>query len=577
MPQKPRNLAAGLNRRDLLRLLGASGYSLALTGCGSESVSNETPQNTLPTGVSPFLHGVASGDPIADSVILWTRVTPIVEALPGSGLGGAVEVLWEISATPEFDSIEKSGKVLTDASSDHTVHINAEGLTPDQHYWYRFETLGVRSPVGHTRTAPATNQAVDAVRLGLLTCAEYEFGFFGACRHIAQRADLSAVLHMGDYIYEFGNSYGPIATPGEALGRQHQPPYDIVSLADYRTRYGQYRNDVDLQAAHAAHAFICIYDDHEVANDWWREGAENHDPSTQGDFFDRLAAGMQAWREWLPIRIPDLSEPQRVYRKLQYGTLVDLFLLDTRLYRDEQPTNAIVGYASVDPATDDPDRTLLGPEQREWLSAGLQSSNASWKVLGNQVPFYPFVVGTALPSLLTELLDPLDGTLPPLPAPLTVEDWNGYRADQSRMIEVMSQVDDVVILTGDYHESFAAEVPSNIGEYRLTRNSVAVEFICPAITSPGLSETLGGLGVPASDAIDTVFEANLTLGNPWVKYHEGFSNGYAVVEFNVQRTRYDYWYIDDRADPQTGVRVAASWQVERGSSLLSEASAPLAT
>jgi len=431
------------------------------------------------------------------------------------------------------------------------------------------------SPTGRTKTAPALNAKPAALRFGMVTCAEYEFGFFAAYRHLAARNDIEAVLHMGDYIYEFGTSYGPVATPGAGFGRVHNPPKEITTLSDYRTRYGQYRSDPDLQKLHARHPFITIYDDHEIANDWWREGAENHDDS-EGAFIDRLAAGLQAWREWLPLRQFSATDPLRAWRRMQFGDLVDLWAIDTRLYRDQQPTNAIVGYGSVDPAVDSPTRTMLGAEQKSWLKAGLAASTARWKVLSNQVPFYPFVVGAALPNVLEQLLDPLDGTLPPLPATLTVEDWNGYRAEQQEMMAVMAEAKTVVVLTGDYHESFAAEVPIHPGDYLLNGNSVAVEFICPSVTSPGLSETLEGVGIgPLSSLINPVFELNLTLANPWVKYHEGFSNGFAVVEFGRERTQMDYWFIADRSKADTTATVAASWEVRQGAAKLFKAAAPL--
>jgi len=569
-----------LSRRQLLSLMGASAVTVVATACGTSESNTDTKggaSSITATGDSArrFRHGVASGEPLPEAVVIWTRVTPSDDALPGSNKGAPTEVFWEVSRDADFKTILQSGKVMSSAARDHTLHIDVTGLQASTSYWYRFATQDGVSPTGRTKTAPALNAKPAALRFGMVTCAEYEFGFFAAYRHLAARNDIEAVLHMGDYIYEFGTSYGPVATPGAGFGRVHNPPKEITTLSDYRTRYGQYRSDPDLQKLHARHPFITIYDDHEIANDWWREGAENHDDS-EGAFIDRLAAGLQAWREWLPLRQFSATDPLRAWRRMQFGDLVDLWAIDTRLYRDQQPTNAIVGYGSVDPAVDSPTRTMLGAEQKSWLKASLAASTARWKVLSNQVPFYPFVVGAALPNVLEQLLDPLDGTLPPLPATLTVEDWNGYRAEQQEMMAVMAEAKNVVVLTGDYHESFAAEVPIHPGDYLLNGNSVAVEFICPSVTSPGLSETLEGVGIgPLSSLINPVFELNLTLANPWVKYHEGFSNGFAVVEFGRERTQMDYWFIADRSKADTTATVAASWEVRQGAAKLFKAAAPL--
>ncbi len=560
------------SRRKLLALMGASAVTTLAAGCaGGESDDTNVAPNQASN--AQFKHGVASGEPLPDAVVIWTRVTPFAEAVPGSGLGGPVDLAWEMATDINFSSIVRKGKVTARVAHDHTVHVDVDGLQPGTSYWYRFKAGSRVSPVGRTRTAPAADSSPEAIRFGMVTCAEWEFGFFAAYRHLAERDDIAAVLHMGDYIYEFGTSYGPVASPGQEIGRVHEPAHDIVSLADYRTRYGQYRSDPDLQLMHARHPTITIYDDHEVANDWWREGAENHNAATQGEFLTRLAAGLQAWREWQPLRAFSDTDPLRAWRHMQFGDLLDMWMVDTRLYRDQQPANAIVGYGSVDPIVDSPTRTMLGTEQRDWLLDGLTGSTAQWKIMTNQIPFYPFVLGASLPSLVAGLLSPTQGILPPLPAPLTVEDWNGYRFEQRTLIAAMKQSKDVIVLTGDYHESFAAEVPERPGDYLLDGNSAAVEFICPSVTSPGLSETLGRLGLdatglPLSPAIDTVFKANLALANPWVKYHEGFSNGFSVFEVNRERTQFDYWFLIDRTDPDSGAVHAASWEVRKGAAKL---------
>ncbi len=576
----------GLTRRQMLQLFGASAVSMAASGCGqTDGASGPTP-NPAPSGTTAnpasatpsermFRHGVASGEPLPNAVVIWTRPTPSDDAVPGSGLGADVPLTWEMATDPLFTQVVRMGNVVATSATDHCVHVDVTGLQSGRYFWYRFKSGELTSPVGRTRTAPDSASSPAALRFGIVTCAEWEFGHFGAYRILAGRDDVEAVIHMGDYIYEFGRGYGPIATPGASFGRLHEPDREIVTLQDYRIRYGQYRSDVNLRALHARHPFITIYDDHEIANDWWREGAENHTEGAEGTFVNRLTAGLRAWREWQPLRQFSATDPRQAWRKMQFGDLVDLWLLDTRLYRDRQPTNAIVGYGSVDPAVDSPTRTILGAVQKTWLKTGLAASTARWKVLGNQVPFYPFLVGPGLPTALAPLATAGAGTLPPLPATLSVEDWNGYRAEQREIIATMATIQNSVVLTGDYHESFAAEIPSSTGDYPADGNSVGVEFICPSVTSPGLSETLGRAGLPVPENIDRIFEANLTASNPWVKYHEGFSNGFAVIEFAREKTQYDYWFIADRTNPNTTARVAASWEVRNGAGKLFRSAAAL--
>ena len=528
---------------------------------------------------APFLHGVASGDPLADRVVLWTRVTPTADAVPGSGLGPPVDVTWEVASDPQFATVVAKGTVVVTAASDHTVKVDVAGLRPGADHWYRFTALGATSPVGRTRTTPAAGTALETLRIGVLTCAEYEFGYFGAYRHLAGRDDVDVVVHLGDYLYEFGIGYGSpptvLETPGPEIGRAHEPPREIVSLADYRTRYSQYRRDADAQALHAAHPVVVVWDDHEFANDAWKAGAQNHQPE-EGDFAARAAAARQAWREWQPVRQAP-GDDAVTYRTLRFGDLAEMWMLDERRYRDEQPQNAFISYGSVDPALDDPSRTMLGAAQRDWLVGGLTSSTAAWKVLGNPVMFMPFAMATPEMAIVKTLFGAALPVGLPLPPPLTVDDWNGYRAERDNLMRVMAEapVPDVVVLTGDYHESFASDIAHPIESYRLDGSSVGVEFIAPSATSPGLGETLERGGFPNGDAINSVFEANIALNNPWIKYHEGFSNGFGVLELTAAHAQFDFVFLADRLDPATAATVAASFEARRGDPHVVPAAGPL--
>lgn len=519
---------------------------------------------------APFLHGVASGDPLPDGVVLWTRVTPTQAATPGSRRGPAVVVTWEVAADRAFRRIVARGRRRTGPARDHTVHVDVRGLRPGRTYWFRFRALGRTSRIGRTRTAPRPTSP-RPVRFAVMSCANYDWGYFGAYRHIAARNDLDAVLHLGDYLYEYGPG-GPIGGGiGPATPRTAAPPRECVSLADYRVRHGHYRLDTDLQTMHARHPMIAIWDDHEVANDTWREGAENHDPSTQGKWRRRAAAGRRAWLEWLPVRGLDPSDPHRIHRRFRFGRHVDLWMLDSRRFRDELLSSLAFSFGSVDPAVNDPTRSMLGRPQEHWLTRGMRRSDATWKVLGNQVPFFPQLLAPTLPDQVERVLAPVIGQIYAPPVNLYVDDWNGFPAQRQRLTEAFADIGDVVILTGDVHQSFASDIPLDTGTYRLDRKSAAVEFICPGISSGSLPTMVDDVVPGTGRLLDTIFGANLALNNPWVRYSESFHTGYGVATFGAGRVRYDYWHQDDARQRRSAIRRGASWQSRRGTNRVESA------
>ena len=266
-------------------------------------------------------------------------------------------------------------------------------------------------------------------RIGVVTCAEWEFGFFGAYRHLAARDDVAVVIHLGDYIYEFGRSYGPRPTPGSDFGRVHEPGHEIVSLADYRIRYAQYHTDAGLQALHAAHPMIVMWDDHEIANDTWKAGAQNHDAS-EGPFPLRAHRARQAFREWIPIR-EDPVDPEKAYRSVRFGDLAELWMLDERRYRDAPPTSGLFSLVSIDPAIEAEGRSMIGVEQRAWLAEGLKTSTAQWRLIGNPVPMLPQNIGPEIPNALRAALLPLTANLPINRPAYYIDDWNGYVAERT--------------------------------------------------------------------------------------------------------------------------------------------------
>jgi alkaline phosphatase D len=503
-----------MDRRAFLRALGlASGGGLLplLTHCGDSDAPGD--------GVAAaFLHGVASGDPLADRVILWTRVTPASD--------GAVRVRCLVAADPAMSELRVDAWAVTDAARDYTVKVEPLGLAPGTTYYYRFEVGDTRSPVGRTRTLPVG--AVDRLRLAAVSCSSYKDGFFNVYRAVAQRADLDAVLHLGDYIYENGDA-------GE-LGRAHEPPHEIVTLADYRLRYAQHRRDPELQECHRQHPFICAWDDHESANDAWSGGAENHQPDSEGDWFLRVAAATRAYHEWMPIRTPDPALLTRTYRRFDFGDLAELVMLETRLFGRSAPAPSLLDVGIVE----DPARTMLGLEQEGWLAQQIAASRARWRVAGNQTMFAQLHVLNTLGFV--------GGGIPGNP-----DQWDGYAANRNRIFDQWAQAGlrNNIVLSGDIHTSWACELtkfPGNPLSYNpLTGGgSVGAEFVCPSITS-GNSPELD----PVADVVRVL--------NTHIKYVELSSHGYVLLDLTPARAQGEFWFVDTVETPEFAERFGAGY------------------
>ncbi|MER6479607.1 alkaline phosphatase D family protein [Streptomyces filamentosus] len=484
-----------------------------------------------------FLHGIASGDPLPDGVLLWTRVTPSPEAVPGSGLGADVRVDWEVAEDRSFARVVASGAATATAAADHTVKADVRGLRPATAYFFRFTAGSAVSATGRTRTAPAADAAVPGVRFGVVSCANYEAGHFSAYRHLAGRADLDAVLHLGDYIYEYASGVYPEA---KDTVRTHEPRHEIVSLADYRTRHGRYKTDPDLQALHAAHPVVAIWDDHEFANDAWTGGAENHTPGAEGDWAARVAAAKRAYFEWMPVRT---STEGTVFRRIRFGRLADLHLLDLRSFRSAQ---AKTGSGAVD----DPERTITGRAQLDWLKSGLAGSDAAWQLVGTSVMISPVAFGS-LPAYLLEPLAELLG-LPAEGIAVNVDQWDGYTDDRKELLAHLSSraIRNTVFLTGDIHMAWANDVPAKAATYPLSA-PVATEFVVTSVTSDNLDDLLnvapGTLSVVAAGAVKAA--------NRHVKWVDMDHHGYGVLDVTAERSQMDYYTVSDKRDPAA----TASW------------------
>jgi alkaline phosphatase D len=566
-------MAQHLDRRTFLRLASVSAGAVALSATGFVRPARSEPLDP------PFVHGVASGDPLPDRVILWTRVTPDADAVPGSGRGGDVTVRYLVARDPQLRDVVRRGTVRTGPDRDHTVKVDVDGLESDTTYHYAFELGGQRSVVGRTRSAPAHGSAPPDLRFALVSCSNFEGGYFAGYRRIAERDDLDFVLHVGDYIYEYRVGY---YGAGPEIGREHRPEKDVVTLDEYRQRYACYREDPDLRAIHAAHPFVLMWDDHEVADDNWQGGAYNHDEETQGAFEDRFAAASQAYLEWLPIR-ENAEDPRRLYRRFDLGGLATLHMIDSRSYRSEQVGTDEFDPGAADPrpdpAVDDPDRTLLGAEQKAWFKDGLASSSATWQLIGNPQMITP-VLFPPLPEDLAGPISDMVGVLPRQGAGWNKDQWDGYRAARREILEhlVENGIDNTVFLTGDIHSSWACDVPLDPGGYPVTSPSVATELVGTSVTSDNLDEITGSPPRTTSVGVEEAFKAN----NRHIKLLEFDSHGYSIVDVSSDRLQMDWWYLrsdetPDRPqhDPGADVVHGQSWKVDVGTNEVSPADGPV--
>ncbi|MFJ5214920.1 alkaline phosphatase D family protein [Streptomyces sp. NPDC088354] len=504
-----------------------------------------------------FLHGVASGDPLPDGILLWTRVTPVPEAVPGSGLGPATEVTWTVATDKALTSVVASGTATATAACDHTVKADVRGLRPATDYWYRFTAGGVDSPVARTRTAPADNSTAARLRFGVVSCSNWEAGYFASYRHLAARGDLDAWLHLGDYIYEYAS--GGFAARGTVV-RPHAPAHEITTLADYRTRHGRYKTDADLQALHAAAPVVAIWDDHEFANDAWSGGAENHTEGAEGTWTARVAAAKQAYFEWMPVR-PSIAGT--TYRRLRFGRLADLSLLDLRSFRSQQ---AAVGSGSVD----DPDRSITGRAQLDWLKAGLKASDTTWRLIGNSVMISPVAFG-ALPDYLLAPLAKLLG-LPGEGLAINPDQWDGYTDDRRELLAHLRDngIRNTVFLTGDIHMAWANDVPVKAATYPLSA-SAATEFVVTSVTSDNLDDILK----VAPRTVSPIAEAAVKVANRHVKWVDMDSHGYGVLDITAERAQMDYYVLSDRTDAGATSTWERSYRTLSGTQKVERADSPV--
>jgi alkaline phosphatase D len=478
----------------------------------------------------PFSLGVASGDPTPDGVVLWTRLAPR-PLEPGGGLGAdSVDVAWQVAEDEAMTRVVQQGTAVANAAWGHSVHVEVEGLQPARWYWYQFKAGGAISPKGRTRTMPAAGVIAERLRFAFVSCQKYETGYFTAYEHLAHE-DLDLIVHLGDYIYERGDEAQAV--------RPHGTP-EIFTIDDYRARYAVYKSDPALQAAHAMAPWIVTWDDHEVSNNYANAIPEFPERMATAGFLRRRAAGYQAYFEHMPLRRSALptGPDMLLYRRLNYGRLASFHVLDTRQYRTDQPQGD--GNKPPGPALLDPQATIMGDRQRDWLFSGLTASAATWNVLAQQV-----------------LLARVDTVAGP-DVGISMDQWGAYEIERRKLLRHLQdrRIANPVVLTGDIHNNWANELLVDFD--RQESKSVGTEFVGTSITS-------GGDGMERSPTQDA-----LLAENPWVKFHNR-ERGYVSCDVTPGAWRTDFRtvpYIRRRGAP---LQTRASFVVESGRPMLQRA------
>ena len=508
------------NRREFNRrrfLIGGSslvGASLLFSTAGWAK------SDALSFADDPFSLGIASGEPWADSVVLWTRLAP--KPLEGGGMPAKnVPVKWEIATDEKMQKVVAKGTAIAKPESGHSVHVEVAGLKPARWYWYRFTVDGGSSPIGRTKTAPALTAKNPLMNFAFVSCQHYEYGYYTAYKHLAAE-DLDLVAHLGDYIYEYG-----VATDRT---RRHNSP-EVITVDDYRNRYALYKSDPLLKQAHANFPWAVVWDDHEVDNNY--AGLVPEDKQSKEDFAKRRAAAYQVYYEHMPLRKSVLKAGNNVeiYRRLSFGNLANFYMLDTRQYRSDQPCGD--GNKPACPESLDPKQTIMGGAQEQWLQSGLRQSGARWNVIAQQV-----------------MVAPADST----PGPeqrFSMDQWSGYHVARQRFLEFLrdAKPSNPVVLTGDIHTNWVNDLKPEF--YKENSPVVATEFVGTSITS-------GGDGSDVRPTTPTVLAEN-----PHVKFFNA-QRGYVRCSLTPERWQTDYKVLAAVSKPDQPVSTRASFVVENG-------------
>jgi alkaline phosphatase D len=524
----------GVDRRTFLAGLVATALAAGCSGDGGDAGEGAGPDGVrttttvdlppLPDGLPPelFILGVASGDPLPDSVVLWTRLVadPLAD---GGGLPAEpVPVRWEVAADESFADVVAQGGAVAEPALAHSVHVDPGGLDPDTWYWYRF-TVGDRvSPPGRTRTAPAADARPDRLRFAFASCQDRQDGYWGAHEHLAAE-DVDLVVFLGDYVYEGG--------PIDDAVRTAETP-EPVDLAGYRRRYGEYKRDPLLQASHVRAPWVCTWDDHEVVDNYAGDSGAVPE-GTSGGFAERRAAAYQAYYEHMPVRVdPPDGDELTLHRQVAWGTLVQFLVLDTRQHRSDQACDRS---SDLGPACDEVDadgRTMLGEVQEAWLVEALDASEATWNVLAQQVVL----------SKITVPLGPVELT--------NLDQWDGYGAARRRLVDQLRGAGNPVVITGDIHASGVAVVTDDPDD--ATTPAVATELVGTSISSTFPEELVAVVEQAGAQS-------------PAVRYVEASRRGYVVCEVTADELRAEFRYVSTTQEPAATAETGATWLVRSGS------------
>ena len=540
-----------------------------------------------------FTHGVASGDPLTDRVVIWTRVSPRLAT-------GQVRVMWMVASDPALTQIVKRGYFVTNAARDYCVKVDVTRLRPGQTYYYGFKVGGQASPIGRTLTAPA--QGGDSLKIALVSCSNHPAGWFNVYQAIARRGDVDLVLHVGDYLYEYGvGEYG--TEWGKTVGRVPNPTHECLSLSDYRLRHAQYRTDPDLQAAHACAPWLVTWDDHETSNDAYKDGAQNNSPATEGPWNVRKAAALQAYYEWLPLRDPAPGKAfEAINRSFEWGSLASIAMLETRLLARSRQLNYAkdIDGAAFDISSGSPvkitdaarlatlsatslpatvrmlpdldgfktdklnasDRELLGQTQQDWLARVLMQSvqqGKKWQVLGNQVIMARVTSPDLSKGLPLRVREAIGNARPETRAffqlsqydvPFNLDAWDGYPAARERLYEIAKSAGArLVVCTGDTHSAWANTLKDGSGEIR------GVEFGGTSVSSPSIADALSEFGLEGN-----VLNQLIVDKNDEVEWHDETKRGYTLVTLTPDGARGDFMAVDTVRSKTFIVSTGSSWE-----------------
>ncbi|GAA4336088.1 alkaline phosphatase D family protein [Streptomyces venetus] len=526
-----RTAAQHVARRRFLTVTAAAAMLAFTTNRPARGVTAAPERDATRISADPFTLGVASGDPLPESVLIWTRLAPEPFAADG-GLGQErVVVDWEVATDERFVRVEQRGAATAHPEYAHSLHVDVKGLKPDSRYYYRFRVGAWISPTGRTRTAPAAGSDTSGMRLAAVACQAYQDGYYTAHRHLAQE-DVDVVFHLGDYLYEYA-----VDSAGGARRYTDRTLPDVfnretTTLADYRLRYALYKSDPDLMAAHAQHPFLVTWDDHETENNYAGAAAENG--SSPEQFLARRAAAYRAYWENQPLRAEQLPQgpDARLYRRLAWGSLAQFDILDTRQYRSDQAYKDQPHAPGTE--SDDPARTLTGAAQERWLLDGWRASSAVWNVMPQQVCFAQ---------------RKFDLTAP---ARVSMDAWDGYRASRERVMAgaKAAGIDNWMVLTGDVHVGYAFDLKDDFDDPG--SRTLGTEFTCTSVAS-------GGDGAQKPTNWDTYMKAN-----PHMKHYDG-RRGYIRVELGRDKAQVDFRTVSGITKPGGTISTTASFVTEAGS------------